>query len=130
MKLIIMVLAGLFLFTGCSVRRIDSEFSFGNKLAGRGLWREAHGRWRKVLEKNNKGAGVHNNIAVALECQDKLKEAEREYVKALNLAPGNEYISRNLSRLRRRINPGVAGVSKSIKNSAGKKVKKGKGEKK
>ncbi len=105
LKSLIIILTGIILFSGCSANRINSEFAFGNKLAKQGLWKEAYYRWNKALEEGEKGAAIHNNIAIALEYQDRLKEAESEYVKALKLSPGNEYIKRNLQRLKRRMNP-------------------------
>jgi Flp pilus assembly protein TadD len=94
------------MIAGCSSAGIRSEFDFGNKLAKNGLWKEAHYRWMKALNAGNNSAAVHNNIGISLEFQDMLKEAEAEYLKALELSPGNEFIKRNLSRLQKRMNPG------------------------
>jgi len=95
----------VFFLAGCSSSRVNTEFKFGNQLARQGLWKEASYRWLRALAEGEDSASVHNNLAIALEHQNKLKEAEAEYLKALKLDPGNEYIKRNLSRLKRRINP-------------------------
>ena len=105
MKKIILLLLVTFFLTGCSANRVNSEFKFGNKLAEMGLWKEAYYRWSRALEAGEDSAAIHNNLAISLEHQNKLKEAETEYRKALKLSPGNEYIKRNLSRLGKRMNP-------------------------
>jgi len=84
---------------------VNTEFKFGNKLAKKGLWKEAQYRWTRALKAGDDSAAIHNNLAISLEHQNKLKEAEAEYQKALKLSPENEYIKRNLSRLKKRINP-------------------------
>ncbi|MEN8222929.1 MAG: tetratricopeptide repeat protein [Acidobacteriota bacterium] len=105
MKQITLLLLSVFLLAGCSANRVDTEYKFGNKLAKRGLWKEAHYRWTRALHSGKDTAAIHNNIAISLEYQNKLEEAKKEYEKALELSPGNEYIKRNLSRLKRRMNP-------------------------
>lgn len=105
MKKIILLLLTAFLFAGCSASRVNMEYKFGNKLAKKGLWKEANYRWSRALLLGKDTAAIHNNIAISLEFQNKLEEARLEYEKALKLSPGNEYIERNLSRLKRRINP-------------------------
>ncbi len=105
MKQITLLLLTAFLFAGCSATRVETEYKFGNKLAKMGLWKEAHYRWTRALRTGKNTASIHNNIAISLEFQNKLEEAKKEYEKALKLSPGNEYIKRNLSRLKRRMNP-------------------------
>ena len=107
MKKITLMLITVLLFVGCSVNRINTEYKFGNKLAKRGLWKEAHYRWTRALHSGIDTAAIHNNIAISLEFQNKLDEAKKEYEKALKLSPQNVYIKRNLSRLKRRINPEI-----------------------
>ena len=107
MKKITLMLITVLLFVGCSVNRINTEYKFGNKLAKRGLWKEAHYRWTRALSAGIDTAAIHNNIAISLEFQNKLDEAKKEYEKALKLSPQNVYIKRNLSRLKRRINPEI-----------------------
>ncbi len=107
MKQITILLLTAFLLAGCSATRVETEYKFGNKLAKRGLWKEAHYRWTRALRTGQNTAAIHNNIAISLEFQNKLEEAKKEYEEALKLSPGNEYIKRNLGRLKRRMNPGM-----------------------
>jgi len=106
-KQITLLIVAAFLLAGCSATRVETEYKFGNKLAKRGLWKEAHYRWKRALRTGQNTAAIHNNIAISLEFQNKLEEAKKEYEEALKLSPGNEYIKRNLSRLKRRMNPGM-----------------------
>ncbi len=105
MKQITLILIMVLSFVGCSANRVNTEYKFGNQLAKRGLWKEAHYRWTRALHSGIDTAAIHNNIAISLEFQNKLDEAKKEYEKALKLSPQNEFIKRNLSRLKRRINP-------------------------
>lgn len=105
MKKITLLLLVTFFLAGCSTNRVNTEFKFGNKLAKKGLWKEAYYRWSRALKGGKDTAALHNNLAISLEHQNKLKEAKTEYQKALKLSPGNEYIKRNLSRLEKRMNP-------------------------
>jgi len=111
------------LFSGCSSNRVNTEFEFGNKLAKNGLWKEAYFRWSKALESGKERAAVYNNLAVSLEFQNRLKEAESKYLKALKLSPSNEYIKRNLIRLRKRINPEINEKSSNKNRSIKRKEK-------
>jgi Flp pilus assembly protein TadD len=70
-------------------------------MAMRGLWKEAYFRWQKSLAREGESALLHNNMAVALEKMGKLAEAEKEYEKALKLAPGNNFINTNMKSLKR-----------------------------
>jgi Flp pilus assembly protein TadD len=74
---------------------------FGNRMAKSGLWREAFFRWQKYLQNGNNTAAVHNNMAIALENMGRLKEAEKEYLKALELAPANQVIKENFDQFKR-----------------------------
>lgn len=116
MKQITLMLLVVFFLTGCSANRVNTEFKFGNKLAKRGLWKEAYYRWSRALEAGNDSAAIHNNLAISLEYQNKLKEAEAEYQKALKLSPENEYIKRNISRLKKRMNPDLESDSEEKKD--------------
>ncbi len=127
MKQITLILLVVFFLAGCSANRVNTEFKFGNKLAKRGLWKEAYYRWSRALKDGENSAAIHNNIAISLEFQNKLKEAESEYQKALKLSPGSEYIKRNISRLKKRINPDTESDSQERKDL---KMKKGKGRRK
>ncbi|MEN8153974.1 MAG: tetratricopeptide repeat protein [Acidobacteriota bacterium] len=105
MKTVITIISALILFSSCSKQTVRSEFDFANKLAQRGLWKEANYRWEKSLSKGNDSASIHNNIAISMEQRGDLKGALKEYKKALKIAPGNRYIKENLKRLEIRIKP-------------------------
>lgn len=70
-------------------------------MAKSGLWREAYFRWQKHLQSGHNTAAVHNNMAVALENMGKFKEAEKEYLKAIELAPGSQVIKDNYNQFKR-----------------------------
>ena len=116
MKKITLLLLVTFFLAGCSANRVNTEFKFGNKLAKSGLWKEAYYRWSRALKAGEDSAAIHNNLAISLEFQNKLKEAEAEYQKALKLSPGNAYIKRNLNRLERRMNPDIEPDSEEKKD--------------
>jgi Flp pilus assembly protein TadD len=101
LKKIILLAIAFVLFTGCAVNRYQSDFSFANKLAAEGLWKEAYYRWQKALRAQSDSAALHNNLAVALESLDRLPEAEQEYQQALKLAPGNTLIQGNYDRFKK-----------------------------
>jgi len=122
LKQIIILLAAVSLLAGCSANRVETEYKFGNKLAKRGLWKEAYYRWTRALLGGKETAALHNNIAISLEFQNRLDEAEKEYEKALKLDPNNEYIKRNLTRLKRRKNPDIK-PDKSEQNEVKKRKK-------
>lgn len=116
MKKIILLLLVTFFLAGCSTNRVNTEFKFGNKLAKKGLWKEAYYRWSRALKGGKDTAALHNNLAISLEHQNKLEEAKTEYQNALKLSPGNEYIKRNLSRLEKRMNPDIESDSEEKKD--------------
>ena len=130
MKLLTLLISVLFFLAGCSSARINTEFKFGNKLAKHGLWKEAYYRYTRALKSGPDKASIHNNIAISLEYQNKLREAEAEYKKALELDPDNEYIKRNLSRLKKRMNPGENGEEAGEEAGMDQPLEKGKGRKK
>jgi Tfp pilus assembly protein PilF len=88
------MLTSLF-FYSCAGNKYSSEFDFANKLAQRGLWKEAQIRWQKILDSGKKSASLYNNIAIAFENMGKPKEAEKAYKKALALSPNNSRIKSN-----------------------------------
>ena len=100
MKLTIFIISAVLLFSFCSVRGGESEFDFANRLAQKGLWKEAHMRWERALATGKNSAALHNNMAVALEQMGKREEAEKEYEKALKLSPNNSRIKGNYERLK------------------------------
>jgi len=106
----------IIVFSGCAANRsYRSDFSFANKLAEDGLWKEAYYRWNKVLEAGRKDAVIYNNMAIALEEMGKFDEAEKTYQKALELAPNNQTIKTNYDRMKKFL--------KKEKNDEGKKEK-------
>ena len=98
LSIFILIVASL---TCCSVKQFNSNMDFGNQMAMSGLWREAYFRWQKHLQEGNNSAAVHNNMAIALENMAKFKEAENEYLKALELDPGNRVIKDNYDQLKK-----------------------------
>jgi len=112
----------LFIFSSCASHSFRNNFSFGNSLAKKGLWKEAGYRWKKSINNGNKSAAVHNNLAVSYEFQGKLKKALLEYQTALKIEPGNEKIRRNLEKLKIRMG--------MIKKPESKKNKKKRGNRK
>lgn len=120
MRHIIFLLIIVLFLSFCSAKVQKSELDFANDLARQGLWKEAYLRWQRVLDSGKETAAIHNNMAIALEQMGKRDEAEKEYKKALELAPNNNRIKSNYERFN------DFGISKKEKE---KKEKKGKGEK-
>ncbi len=71
------------------------QWEFGIEMARRGAWKEALFRFRRSVELTPDHALLHNNLAVAYESTGKYREASREYLRALELDPGNEQIKAN-----------------------------------
>ncbi len=106
-KLTIPIILIIAVFIGCSAKKpIMSEFSFANKLARQGLWKEAHYRWEKVLAAGNDSAAVYNNIAIALEHMGRFDEAEQAYKKALKKSPNNSSIESNYKKFKKMLSGG------------------------
>lgn len=102
-KRILILLMVLAVLGACSAKKraVQTEFSFANKLAKQGLWKEAHYRWKQVLADGKKTAAVYNNIAIALEKMGEFEEAEAAYKKALQLAPNNSTVKSNYEKLQK-----------------------------
>ena len=96
-SIIVLIVVSL---TCCSVNRIHNNMDFGNRMAKSGLWREAYFRWQKHLQDGNNTAAVHNNMAIALENMGNFNEAEKEYLNAIELRPGNQIIKENYNRFK------------------------------
>jgi tetratricopeptide (TPR) repeat protein len=101
LKKILVLFIGVVLLAGCAVNRYRGDFDFANKLAEEGLWKEAYYRMQKALPKNTDSPALHNNLAVVLEGLNRLPEAEREYQRALKLAPKNATIQTNYERFKK-----------------------------
>jgi Tfp pilus assembly protein PilF len=90
-------------FGACSAKKraVTTELGFANKLAAQGLWKEAHYRWKKVLATGKENARIYNNIAIAMEREGNIEEAEAAYKKALQLAPNNSTVKGNYEKFQK-----------------------------
>lgn len=129
-RLLFLLILMSLVFNFCSTKtnRVGTEIDFANRMAMRGLWKEAYFRWQKSLEEGGESALLHNNMAVALEKMGKYKEAEKEYEKALKLSPKNSFIETNLKSLKRILEGKDIEDGKEPKDKKGKRKKKGKKE--
>jgi Tfp pilus assembly protein PilF len=96
------VLAAALVFSACGshhdLQRSQTQDNFGVQMARTNLWREAQFRFQRAVEINPQNAMAHNNLAVALEANGDFEKARREYLEALKLDKGNQYIQKNYSR--------------------------------
>lgn len=96
------VLAAALVFSACGshhdLQRSQTQDNFGVQMARTNLWREAQFRFQRAVEINPGSAMAHNNLAVALEANGDFEKARREYLEALKLDKGNQYIQKNYSR--------------------------------
>jgi hypothetical protein len=72
--------------------------NFGVQMARLNLWREAMFRFQRAVDISPGDAMAHNNLAVAYEANGDFEKARREYLEALKLEKGNQYIQKNYSR--------------------------------
>ena len=86
---------------GCVSQKRSAEFTFGNKMAREGLWKEAIYRWQRALKIEPGRAAIHNNLAVAYEHEGQWQKAEASYQEALRLAPHDSLIQANYSRFKK-----------------------------
>ena len=100
MKKSLLFLTAVIFISACSQHIYQSEFEFANSLAKRGLWKEAHYRWQKCLDRGEKRASLYNNIAIYYEQSNDFEKARVAYQKALELAPGNEIIKSNFEKMK------------------------------
>lgn len=99
-KILLSLLVTLLLsmvFSACGPATYRNQMLFGIQAAQSKMWDEAIFRWQKVLEQDPDSAAAHNNLAVAYERQGRWEEAEKEYQRALALAPENEFIQANFT---------------------------------
>ncbi len=75
----------------------DQE-NFGVKMAQMNLWREAMFRFQRAVEISPNDAMAHSNLAVAYEANGDFEKARHEYLEALKLDKGNQFIQKNYSR--------------------------------
>ncbi len=71
------------------------QVAFGIEVAQMGLWREAIYRWERAALIDPAYAAAHNNLAIAFEHEGDLDKARAAYEKALELEPGNQFITQN-----------------------------------
>jgi Tfp pilus assembly protein PilF len=76
------------------------QVEFGIEVAQRGLWREAIYRWERAAEIDPTYAAAHNNLAIAYEQDGDLDKARAAYERALELEPGNAFITQNFELFR------------------------------
>jgi tetratricopeptide (TPR) repeat protein len=91
------------LAAGCAHRRVDltrdsSQIDVGVDAAKMNLWREALFRFQRAVQLDPNDAMAHNNLAVAYEGTGDFEKARANYIEALRLDKGNEYIQKNFSR--------------------------------
>jgi tetratricopeptide (TPR) repeat protein len=90
------------LAAGCSHRvdltRESSQIDVGVDAAKMNLWREALFRFQRAVQIDPNDAMAHNNLAVAYEGTGDFEKARANYIEALRLDKGNEYIQKNFSR--------------------------------
>ena len=72
-----------------------SQVEFGIKVAQNGLWKEATYRWERATELDPTYPEAWNNLAIGYEHQGRFEDAEKAYLKALELSPKNVYIRQN-----------------------------------
>ena len=90
-------------FFGCSARYSKNQLRFGIEAAQMQLWDEAVFRWKKVISLEPNNSSAHNNLAVAYEKMGMFEEAEKEYLRALDLDPKNERIQSNYEKFKQDI---------------------------
>lgn len=88
--------------TNCASPPQESQLDFGIVAAQQNLWDEAIFRWKKAVELEPDSSSAHNNLAVAYEHKGLLEEAKKEYERALELNPKNEYIQSNYEKFKQR----------------------------
>jgi Flp pilus assembly protein TadD len=91
------------ILSACAPVTQQSQLKFGIQAAQSRLWDEAVFRWKKVLRDNPASAAAHNNLAVAYERLGRFDEAEKEYHRALELAPGHEHIEANYNNFKKNL---------------------------
>jgi Tfp pilus assembly protein PilF len=99
-SLLLALLLGL--VAGCSGNKsgstVDSQLSFGSKMAERGLWSEAYFRFEQATRTDPQDPKAWNNLAVASEALGEFEEALGHYRKGLELDPESRTLRRNYDR--------------------------------
>jgi tetratricopeptide (TPR) repeat protein len=77
-----------------------AQLQFGVDMARRGLWNEALFRFEQAQKELPNDSRVLNNLAVAYEAVGRFDDADAAYRQALQVAPGNRDIQKNVTRFR------------------------------
>lgn len=77
-----------------------AQVEFGIKVAQTGLWKEATYRWERATELDPTYAEAWNNLAIGYEHAGRFEDAEKAYLKALDLSPKNLYIRQNYDQFK------------------------------
>jgi superkiller protein 3 len=72
-----------------------AQVDFGNKVARRGLWREAVYRFQRAVEYDPTYAAAWNNLGIGYEHEGRMGDAREAYETALDLDPNNVTIETN-----------------------------------
>ncbi len=72
----------------------------GIRFAKNGLWDKAQEQFELALKQDARCPAAHNNLAICCEQAGRIREAGEYYEKALQLAPDNEAIQRNMFSFR------------------------------
>ncbi len=72
-----------------------AQVDFGNKVARRGLWKEALYRFQRAVEYDPTYAAAWNNLGIGYEHEGRMDDAREAYETALDLDPDNLTIETN-----------------------------------
>lgn len=76
------------------------QLDFGIELAQKKLWGDATFRFQRAVQIDPTYGEAWNNLAIGYEQLGRLEDAREAYDKALNLAPGNQFIRDNYDGFR------------------------------
>jgi Flp pilus assembly protein TadD len=79
-------------------RSVEFRIGLGNALDARGQRAEAMAQYQAALDANPASADAHLHVGVALAEAGRLAEAVGHLETAARLAPGDEYVVRNLAQ--------------------------------
>lgn len=77
---------------------VESQLSFGVKMARQGLWSEALFRFQEAAKIEPENPRILSNLGVAFEATGRFDQALDAYQRALKVAPGDKDIRNNYSR--------------------------------
>lgn len=81
-----------------SPNSVESQLSFGVKMARQGLWSEALFRFQEAEKLDPENPRILSNLGVAFEATGRFDQALDAYQRALKLAPGDKDIRNNYAR--------------------------------